>query len=74
MRPTQQSAAIATLIEKCGSEDGKKEDMVIFTKYHNIFVLIQKLGDTASIFFLTWGCSNSGFPSQAQSQWQGSTG
>lgn len=31
----------------------KKEDMVIFIKYHNIFVLIQKLGDTASIFFLT---------------------
>lgn len=24
MRPTEQSAAIATLIEKCGSEDGKK--------------------------------------------------
>lgn len=31
----------------------KKEDMVIFIKYHNIFVRIQKLGDTASIFFLT---------------------
>lgn len=40
--------------------------MVILIKYRNIFILIQKLGDTASTTFLTRGCSDSGFTFQAE--------